>query len=208
MTITLGAYRALPTCKRCNVPVIPYYDLTPEHQMLGVRALGSNTSGICAPCWTASNTAGVDPDYIPARERTPFGQFQLRQSHLTTSKPGEKKFQTPERRYTRTELPPALPPTPAPRPEPTRVQKPPPEPVFRPFIRGDWVDDALCAQTDPEAFFPEAGDNVNPALRICQACPVRQKCLDWALANNETFGVWGGTTPNDRRKLRRARGAA
>lgn len=179
MTITLGDYRRLATCKRCNVPVIAFYDLTPEHQMLGV----------------------------PARERTPFGQFQLRQSHLTTSKPGQK-YQTPERRYTRTELPPALPPTPAPRPEPTRVQKPPPEPVFRPFIRGDWVDDALCAQTDPEAFFPEAGDNVNPALRICQACPVRQKCLDWALANNETFGVWGGTTPNDRRKLRRARGAA
>lgn len=205
MTITLGDYRRLATCKRCNVPVIAFYDLTPEHQMLGVRAIGSDTSGLCAPCWTADRDGGIDPDHLPARERTPWGQFQLRPSHLRTSKPGAR-FRT-ERPLRRTELPPVLPPEPAPRPEP-RTREVGPAPIFHPFIRGEWVDEALCAQTDPEAFFPEVGETSTPALRVCQACPVRQQCLEWALTNNEIFGVWGGTTPNDRRKLRRARAGA
>jgi len=67
----------------------------------------------------------------------------------------------------------------------------------------EWVRLALCAQTDPEAFYPEVGATVEPARRICAACPVRSECRDHALATGERWGVWGGLSENDRRRLRR-----
>lgn len=65
-----------------------------------------------------------------------------------------------------------------------------------------WVQDALCAQTDPEAFFPTKGGYTEPAKRICRACPIQAACLAYALADNSLDGIWGGTTPRQRRAIR------
>lgn len=70
-----------------------------------------------------------------------------------------------------------------------------------------WQSDALCAQTDPEAFFPEKGGSTRDAKKICTTCEVRAQCLDYALANDERFGIWGGLSERERRRLRRARSA-
>ncbi|MCW2288808.1 transcription factor WhiB [Leucobacter luti] len=84
------------------------------------------------------------------------------------------------------------------------------DPVFlgTPGIREDdealaWQTDALCAQTDPEAFFPEKGGSTREAKRICDTCEVRSECLDYALENDERFGIWGGLSERERRRLRR-----
>ena len=65
-----------------------------------------------------------------------------------------------------------------------------------------WRDEAICAQTDPEAFFPEVGRSPRAALQVCMACPVRTDGLTDALARNERHGIWGGTTETQRRHLR------
>ena len=67
-----------------------------------------------------------------------------------------------------------------------------------------WQEQALCAQTDPEAFFPEKGGSTREAKRICSGCEVRAECLEYALANDERFGIWGGLSERERRRLRRA----
>ena len=69
-----------------------------------------------------------------------------------------------------------------------------------------WQSDALCAQTDPEAFFPEKGGSTRDAKRICTSCEVRSQCLEYALANDERFGIWGGLSERERRKLRKRAG--
>ena len=74
------------------------------------------------------------------------------------------------------------------------------EPVEEP----DWQERALCAQTDPEAFFPEKGGSTREAKRICAGCEVRAECLEYALAHDERFGIWGGLSERERRRLRRA----
>ncbi|MBX3068733.1 MAG: WhiB family transcriptional regulator [Cryobacterium sp.] len=66
-----------------------------------------------------------------------------------------------------------------------------------------WQADALCAQTDPEAFFPEKGGSTREAKNICASCEVRAQCLEYALKNDERFGIWGGLSERERRKLRR-----
>jgi len=66
-----------------------------------------------------------------------------------------------------------------------------------------WQERALCAQTDPEAFFPEKGGSTREAKKVCTGCEVRAECLDYALANDERFGIWGGLSERERRKLRR-----
>jgi WhiB family redox-sensing transcriptional regulator len=58
-----------------------------------------------------------------------------------------------------------------------------------------WQERALCAQTDPEAFFP--------AKRVCLSCDVRSECLEYALAHDERFGIWGGLSERERRRLKR-----
>ncbi|OMQ28715.1 transcription factor WhiB [Rhodococcus sp. D-1] len=65
---------------------------------------------------------------------------------------------------------------------------------------GDWQERAVCQRTDPEAFFPEPGEAVRPAKRVCAGCEVRVDCLAYALANDERFGVWGGLTASERRR--------
>jgi WhiB family redox-sensing transcriptional regulator len=66
-----------------------------------------------------------------------------------------------------------------------------------------WQADALCAQTDPEAFFPEKGGSTRDAKRICTSCEVKSECLEYALQNDERFGIWGGLSERERRRLRR-----
>ena len=66
-----------------------------------------------------------------------------------------------------------------------------------------WQADALCAQTDPEAFFPEKGGSTREAKRVCQSCDVRAECLEYALAHDERFGIWGGLSERERRKLKK-----
>jgi WhiB family transcriptional regulator, redox-sensing transcriptional regulator len=67
----------------------------------------------------------------------------------------------------------------------------------------EWQERALCAQTDPEAFFPEKGGSTREAKRICSRCEVRAECLEYALSHNERFGIWGGLSERERRKLKR-----
>jgi WhiB family redox-sensing transcriptional regulator len=66
-----------------------------------------------------------------------------------------------------------------------------------------WQERALCAQTDPEAFFPEKGGSTREAKRICMGCEVRDACLEYALAHDERFGIWGGLSERERRRLKR-----
>lgn len=66
-----------------------------------------------------------------------------------------------------------------------------------------WQERALCAQTDPEAFFPEKGGSTREAKRIYLGCEVKDECLDYALAHDERFGIWGGLSERERRRLKR-----
>ena len=66
-----------------------------------------------------------------------------------------------------------------------------------------WQSESLCSQTDPEAFFPEKGGSTRDAKKICGSCEVRAECLEYALQNDERFGIWGGLSERERRKLRK-----
>ena len=66
-----------------------------------------------------------------------------------------------------------------------------------------WQERALCAQTDPEAFFPEKGGSTREAKKVCVGCEVRSECLEYALSNDERFGIWGGLSERERRKLKK-----
>jgi WhiB family redox-sensing transcriptional regulator len=75
----------------------------------------------------------------------------------------------------------------------------------------DWQYRAACRDVDPELFFPVG--NAGPALiqigkakQVCARCPVRRPCLQWALGSGQDTGVWGGTSEEERRALRRQRG--
>lgn len=75
-------------------------------------------------------------------------------------------------------------------------------PTFEPE---PWTEEALCAQTDPEAFFPDKGGTSAPAKAVCRRCDVRDQCLEYALQHDERFGVWGGLSERERRKLKKDR---
>lgn len=66
----------------------------------------------------------------------------------------------------------------------------------------DWMKDALCAQVDPDLWFPEKGGNTRDAQKICSQCDVQQQCLDYALQHDEQYGIWGGTPPKKRSKIK------
>lgn len=68
-----------------------------------------------------------------------------------------------------------------------------------------WREQALCAQADPDAWFPERGESARAAKRICVECPVARECLESALANSEQYGIWGGLSEHERRALTRER---
>lgn len=67
----------------------------------------------------------------------------------------------------------------------------------------DWETRAECKRTDPEAFFPEKGGSTSEAKKVCLRCDVQAICLEHALANDIQFGVWGGLSERERRKLKK-----
>lgn len=67
-----------------------------------------------------------------------------------------------------------------------------------------WMSNAACSGVGGDAFFPEKGEPVTAQKRVCAGCPVRAECDEYAWDNNERFGIWGGSSENDRRKQRRA----
>lgn len=82
---------------------------------------------------------------------------------------------------------------------------------------GPWVAEALCAQVGGDGWFPDRAApgseslsnpvSVDDAKAVCARCPVRQQCLAYALDNDETYGIWGGLSPRERRTLRNDRKA-
>ena len=68
-----------------------------------------------------------------------------------------------------------------------------------------WQDQANCMGVDPDLFFPERGASTREAKEVCRGCVVRLDCLEYALDNAEKFGIWGGMSERERRRLRRAR---
>lgn len=72
----------------------------------------------------------------------------------------------------------------------------------------EWYARGVCAQTDPEAFYPQLGGSTVPAKKVCAICPVESQCREYALANGEPHGVWGGTSEQDRRRILRERRTA
>lgn len=71
-----------------------------------------------------------------------------------------------------------------------------------------WREDALCAQTDPEAYYPEIGGSARAAKRTCLACPVTTECRDYAVTTGQRWGIWGGLTQKELRQLVNQRTAA
>lgn len=72
---------------------------------------------------------------------------------------------------------------------------PPPEP---------WMADALCRQVDPDLWFPEKGGSTRDAKAICRTCPAMERCLAYALEHGLRFGIFGGLSPLERRKLKKS----
>jgi WhiB family redox-sensing transcriptional regulator len=63
-----------------------------------------------------------------------------------------------------------------------------------------WQDRANCIGTDPEVFFPKIGKRSEEAQEVCSQCPVTSQCLEYAIAHNDRYGVWGGLSEADRKK--------
>lgn len=71
-----------------------------------------------------------------------------------------------------------------------------------------WQDLANCLGVDPDLFFPERGASTREAKEVCRGCVVRAECLEYALVHGEKFGIWGGMSERERRRIRRARAIA
>jgi WhiB family redox-sensing transcriptional regulator len=71
----------------------------------------------------------------------------------------------------------------------------------------EWMKKALCAEVDPEMFYPEKNTDGTVAKRICLRCDVKVECLQYAIDNKEDHGIWGGLNERSRRKLRRKKAA-
>ncbi len=71
------------------------------------------------------------------------------------------------------------------------------------LMPGPWLSQGRCGETDPDAFFPGKGGSTREAKKVCWACEVRDECLEWALATGQRFGVWGGLSERERRRLKR-----
>jgi WhiB family redox-sensing transcriptional regulator len=74
--------------------------------------------------------------------------------------------------------------------------------------RERWQDRANCLGVDPDLFFPERGASTKEAKGVCTGCEVRMACLEYALRNGEKFGIWGGLSERERRRIRRQRAIA
>ena len=74
---------------------------------------------------------------------------------------------------------------------------------IRPVEIQPWYEKAACLDKDADCFFPEKGGSTRAAKRICQTCTVQGECLDYALDNDERFGIGGGLSERERRRLKR-----
>jgi WhiB family transcriptional regulator, redox-sensing transcriptional regulator len=81
-------------------------------------------------------------------------------------------------------------------------------PVATELTDRSWQDYANCLGVDPDLFFPERGASTREAKEVCRGCVVRGECLEYALENSEKFGIWGGMSERERRRLRRQRNIA
>ena len=68
-----------------------------------------------------------------------------------------------------------------------------------------WTEDANCKGADADIFFPERGASTRKAKAICRACSVQSECLEFAIENSEKFGIWGGLSERERRRIKRQR---
>lgn len=68
-----------------------------------------------------------------------------------------------------------------------------------------WRHRAACRGVDPDIFYPTSDEEVEAAKAVCDECPVREPCLEHALARRERDGVWGGATERERRRMIRQR---
>ncbi|MBP91709.1 MAG: transcriptional regulator [Acidimicrobiaceae bacterium] len=75
----------------------------------------------------------------------------------------------------------------------------------KPDLDIDWQEYSNCLGVDPDLFFPERGASTREAKDVCRACVVRTDCLEFALQNGEKFGIWGGMSERERRRIRRQR---
>ena len=71
-----------------------------------------------------------------------------------------------------------------------------------------WMAQGACVGVNPDLFFPERGASTKEAKAVCARCPVQYRCLAWAVEQRELFGIWGGTSVRDRRRLRALRRVA
>ena len=74
--------------------------------------------------------------------------------------------------------------------------------------RLSWQEFANCSGADQDLFFPERGASTRKAKAICAACSVKEECLEFAITQGERFGIWGGLSERERRKIRRQRALA
>ena len=77
--------------------------------------------------------------------------------------------------------------------------------LFEDGLDRTWQRRANCMGVDPELFFPERGASTREAKEVCRGCVVREDCLEFAIANSEKFGIWGGMSERERRRVRRMR---
>lgn len=81
--------------------------------------------------------------------------------------------------------------------------------MSRAVVGMEWLDEAACADMDPELFFPSKGADapikLAEARKVCERCPVRMPCLEYALANGERWGLWGGLNERERRRIKKRR---
>lgn len=132
------------------------------------------------------------------------------QAHTCTPRPPrpKKKTEKPQMQFT-TAPPEPVQIRPAPQPAAqTRTEPPTWENARLDDLDPDmpWQSAALCAQIEPELWFPEKGGSAKSAKEICMRCPVRQPCLEEGLRAPDNFGIFGGLSERDRRKLRRDSG--
>ena len=77
--------------------------------------------------------------------------------------------------------------------------------IAKPDLDTGWKDLSNCLGVDPDLFFPERGASTREAKEVCRGCEVRIACLEYALQNGEKFGIWGGMSERERRRIRRQR---
>ncbi len=70
-----------------------------------------------------------------------------------------------------------------------------------------WTEEANCKGADADLFFPERGASTRKAKAICRACTVQESCLEYAVEQSEKFGIWGGLSERERRRIKRQRAA-